>query len=310
MPIITTKTKRKNSVVSRMAIESFYRTKYYSLFMNAYEFEGLDSQQQRFLLGQLWEVGTVCFSILEGSVPESIMIKDGKEEKENGTLLIYPYAPSTRNIYNFPVTVTPIRLRGAKFIPVHDLKVNDECVIGWGHVSHNPIRNIVDYYVDKIVEAEVTLRMNLNSHKMPRLIACAVEDREHFKDLFADIDNGIPRAYVDINDIKNINNILQGGDYIVDKLYAYILNLEKELLTILGIDNVGMVKKERENVDETNANNEEIDQGGDCFLDEMKIMCDLVSNVLHYPLRVKEKAPRVEIEDTYTAKDPSNKEEE
>ena len=76
--------------------------------------------------------------------------------------------------------------------------------------------------------------------------------------------------------------------------YSYKLNLEKELMTIMGIDNIGFVKRERENNDEINANNEEIDNGGDCFLDEMKKFTKGVSEILGYDLDVEEKQPRVE----------------
>lgn len=287
------KMKKKGALMKRAEIERYYRTKYFSLYMNAYEFEGLNSQQQRFLLSQLWEKGTINAFILEGSKPESIDIKNDTK-KPYGELILTPYAPSTFNIYNYPIKITPIRLRGATFIPSKMLKVNDECVIGWGHSSHMPIRSIVEFYIEKIVDVEMTLRTNLFTHKMPRLVACSPEDKERAEKLLNDIELGMNKVFLSVDDIKNITNVLDGGgNYIVDKLYQYKLNLEKELMTMLGIDNIGIIKKERENNDEVNANNEEIDNGGDCFVDEMKIFTDLVTSVLGYPLSVREKKPRV-----------------
>lgn len=284
---------KKNSKITREQIEVYYRTKYFSLFMNGYEFSGLDSQQQRFLLTQFWEVGTINAFILKGSKPESIDIKGA--ESPNGVLVLTPYAPSEYNIYNFPTKVTPVRLRGATFIPTERMKVNEECVLGWAHVSHNSVRSIVESYIEKITDVEVTIRMNLATHKLPRLIVVNPEDKERMKALANSIEDGVPVLYVSVEDSQKINNIIEGGNYIIDKLFTYKQNLEKELMTIMGIDNVGIVKRERENLDETNANNEEIDNGGDCFIDEMKIFCDLVSQVLNYPLSVKEKSPRVEM---------------
>ena len=305
---IKTKTARKNAVLMRKEIEAFYRTKYFSLYMNAYRFIGLDYLQSRFLLTQLWEVGTVCF--LNAISKEDMgTITNGEKDFEN-ELIICPYAPAERNIYNFPIKVTPVNLRGVAFIPNYPLKVNEDCVIMWGHSSHMPIRYIVDSYIEKIVEIEVAIRMNVETHKLSRLIPCSYEDMEHFKNLLRDIENGQFNIFVEVDDPTKINNVLGGGEYFIDKLYAYKLNLEKELMTMLGIDNIGMVKKERENVDETNANNEEIDQGGDCFIDEMEIACEQIQKVLGHDIYVEEKNPRVEMSGQYTSDDPSNKEEE
>ena len=291
------KFKKVNSLIARERVEMYYRSKYFSLYMNAYEFEGLDYQQQRFLLSQLWEKGTIACFILEGSKPTSLLIDDKKEG--NGELVLCPYATRYYNIYNFPVEVQLIKLRGVDFIPQTPQKVNKDVVLGWGHSSHMPIRAIVEFYIDKITEVEITINMNLQTHKLPRLVICSPEDKERVSQLMNAIENGTPKLFLDVNDWKSIQNVLQsGGEFIIDKLFTYKQNLERELMTILGIDNIGVLKHERQNLDETNANNEEIDNGGDCFVDEMKIFCDQVSEVLGYPISVKEKKPRVELMDT------------
>lgn len=292
------KTLRKSSIAKRKQIEMYYRSKYFSLFMNGYEFEGLDYQQTRFLLSQLWEHGTIACFILEGSKPESLLIDENKQQ-EKGELILTPYAISRYNIYNFPEIVQLIKLRGVDFIPTTPQRVNKNVVIGWGHSSHMPIRAIVEYYVEKITEVEITANMNLSTHKLPRLVVCSPEDKARVEELMNKIEDGVPRLFLEVSDIKAIQNVLQsGGEFIVDKLFTYKQNLERELMTILGIDNIGTLKRERQNNDEVNANNEEIDNGGDCFVDEMKIFCKQVSDVLGYPISVKEKKPRVEYLDT------------
>ena len=57
-------------------------------------------------------------------------------------------------------------------------------------------------------------------------------------------------------------------------------------------------------------NNEEIDNGGDCFVDEMNIFCKQVSDVLGYKISVREKKPRVEMMDTTEEDTPVNDTEE
>ena len=292
------KTLKKNSLWKRKEIEMYYRSKYFSLFMNGYEFDGLDYQQQRFLLSQLWEKGTIACFILEESKPISLLIDDS-DQQDKGDLILTPYATSKFNIYNFPEIVQLVKLRGVDFIPTTPQRVNQDVVIGFGHSSHMPIRAIVEYYVEKITEVEITANMNLQTHKLPRLIVCSPEDKNRVQELMNKIEDGVPRLFLEVSDIKAIQNVLQsGGEFIVDKLFTYKQNLERELMTILGIDNIGTLKRERQNNDEVNANNEEIDNGGDCFVDEMKIFCKQVSDVLGYPISVREKKPRVEMLDT------------
>ena len=292
------KTLRKSSILKRKEIEMYYRSKYFSLFMNGYEFDGLDYQQQRFLLSQLWEKGTIACFILEGSKPQSLLI-DENQQKENGELILTPYATSQYNIYRFPEVVQLVKLRGVDFIPQTPQRVNKDVVIGWGHSSHMPIRQIVEFYIEKITDVEITANMNLQTHKLPRLVVCSPEDKNRVQELMNKIEDGVPRLFLEVSDIKAIQNVLQsGGEFIVDKLFTYKQNLERELMTILGIDNIGTLKRERQNNDEVNANNEEIDNGGDCFVDEMKIFCKQVSDVLGYPISVREKKPRVEYMDT------------
>ena len=288
---------KKNSLLTKEEIQMYYRSKYYSLYMNAYEFTGLNYQQKRFLLGQLWEKGTCAFFVLEGTKPISLLVDP--DTKEEGELVLCPYGPSKYNIYNFPEFVQLVRLRGATFIPTEPQRVNKDVVLMWGHSSHMPIRAIVDFYVDKIAEVEVTARMNLETHKLPRLLVCSPEDKKRVAELMNAIQEGTPKLFLESDDYKAINNVLQsGGEFIVDKLFTYKQNLERELMTMLGIDNIGTLKRERQNNDEVNANNEEIDNGGDCFVDEMKLGCEQIQAVLGLDVSVKEKRPPVEMLDT------------
>ena len=76
------KTLRKSSIMKRKEIEMYYRSKYFSLFMNGYEFDGLDYQQQRFFFFFLSEKGTIAFFFLEGSKPMSLLIDEYKQEQK------------------------------------------------------------------------------------------------------------------------------------------------------------------------------------------------------------------------------------
>lgn len=282
------KNKKKRALLRRAEIERYYRTKFFSTFMNNFEITGFDEQQSRFFLTQMWEKGTINAFILEGTKPVSI--DPNKEASESGLLILTPYAPFEYNIYNYPTKLTAIRLRGATFIPQTPMVVNKDCVIGFAHKSHMPVRYLVDFYVEKIADVEMTINTNLNAHKLPRLVICSPEDKKRVEELMNAIDNGEERLFLDVNDWNAIKNVLESGaGYILDKLQVYKETLINECLTTLGVDNKGGDKKERLIVDEVNANNDIINLGNDSFLDEMRIFFDQVNNILNYPCSIDSK---------------------
>ena len=88
-----------------------------------------------------------------------------------------------------------------------------------------------------------------------------------------------------MEDIKNIQLLITGQQYIIDKLYAYKQAVENELLTYLGIDNLGtMQKKEHFVVDEVNSNNDLINDFSDSFIDSMKSFCERVRTFLGFEM--------------------------
>ena len=278
----------------------FYENKYFGLFLNAYKFTNLTKNQERFLLKKLWQNGTIAAFILEGSKSEPTMrdllanktkstIELGNDSP-NGLLVFVPYAVNQWNIEDEPSVVTFVNLRGAQFIPNTMQEVNKDCVIGWAHKSHAPIRNLVMFYIEKIVDVENTINMNLFVHKLPRLVVCSPEDRARVEDLMEAIERGEKKLFLDAQDVAAIKNVLESGsntNYIIDRLYQYKQNLENELLSFLGINNVAIEKKERLITDEANSNNQLINDSSDCFLDCLKDFCDEVSKILDYPLSVE-----------------------
>lgn len=278
----------------------FYENKYFGLFLNAYKFDNLTKNQQRYLLKKLWQNGTICAFVLEGTKSEASLkdLLSNKtkstlemgEENPNGLLVLVPYAINQYNIEDEPSVVNYVNVRGAGFIPTGLMKVNKDCVIGWAHTSHSPVRSLVMYYIDRIVDVEKTINMNLFVHKLPRLVVCSPEDRSRVEDLMEAIERGETKIFLDVADWTAIKNVLESGSntsYIIDKLYQYKQNLENELLSFLGINNIAIEKKERLITDEANSNNQLINDSSDCFLDCLKDFCEEVTNILNYPLSVK-----------------------
>ena len=135
--------------------------------------------------------------------------------------------------------------------------------------------------------------MNLFVHKLPRLVVCSPEDRSRVEDLMEAIERGEKKLFLDAQDVQAIKNVLESGSntsYIIDKLYQYKQNLENELLTFLGVNNVPVEKKERLITDEAQSNDQLINDSSDCFLDCLNDFCDEVSRILNYPIQVEAKS--------------------
>lgn len=275
----------------------FYENKYFGLFLNRRHFPQLTKNQERFLLKSFWQNGCVCAFIVEGTKQspslKQMLSNSSKDtlilenENVNGLLLLVPFAVAKYDITDAPSVVSYINKRGATFIPKGLKIVNKDCVIGWAHSSHAPIRALVMYYIEKIVDVEKTIEMNLFVHKLPRLVVVSPEDKARVEDLMDKIEAGEKKLFLDANDVQAIKNVLESGSntsYIIDKLYQYKQNLENELSTFLGINNNPVEKAERLITGEVNSNNQLIAECGACFDDTIDTFCEEVSKVLNFPL--------------------------
>ena len=289
--------KYEQEQIEAYTAKRFYENKYFGLFLNRRHFPQLTKNQERFLLKSFWQNGCVCAFIVEGTKQEpslkQMLSNSSKDtlilenENANGLLLLVPFATAKYDITDAPSVVSYINKRGATFIPKGLKIVNKDCVIGWAHSSHAPIRSLVMYYIEKIVDVEKTIEMNLFVHKLPRLVVVSPEDKDRVADLMEKIEAGEKKLFLDANDVQAIKNVLESGSntsYIIDKLYQYKQNLENELSTFLGINNNPVEKAERLITGEVNSNNQLISECGACFDDTIDIFCEEVSKVLNFPL--------------------------
>lgn len=256
-------------------------SKFYNLFMGAYRIKGVEENQQEFILRRCWSMGKIAAFIVGGTkkTETDIELEEMKEEKgllsvndyPQGMIAFTDFAPMTYDIYDWPIVVNLVCSRGATFIPRTPQNVNQDCVIGYCQKNKLPVKLIVEFYVARITDIEMAIRQQLNSHKVPWLIASSPENENKMKALFDKIQNDDDVLFLSANEVEALK-VLQGNTaYIIDKLYAQEQAYVNDLLTYLGINNIGeMWKKEHTIVDEVNSNNELINDFGDCFLDCMK----------------------------------------
>ena len=259
---------------------TFYVNKYYSLFMNRYVIDGVDYQANDYILKQFWANGTIAaFQIKETK---------GSDEWPEGLVVFVPYAPNGWNIYDYPTSINLINTKGVSFIPAESQIVDEDAVIGYCQRNKKSVKMMVEYYVDKIVNLEIVIDINLTAHKMPFMIGCDPDDSRKMKELFDLIQSDYPALFADLAEVDKFKALVSGAPYILDKLYDLKHALENELREYLGLDNLGnSEKKEHLITGEIQANNDVIASSEGCFFDSMSEFIDRVNETFGTDFSVK-----------------------
>ena len=110
---------------------------------------------------------------------------------------------------------------------------------------------------------------------------------------------GEPAIFIDKEMLKgepeNIMVIPTTAPYLVDKLQIQKQEMERELLTFLGINNT-LEKKERLLVDETNSNNQFIKMASDIGFKQRQLACEQINEMFGLNVRVIETQDEFEME--------------
>ena len=187
-----------------------------------------------------------------------------------------------------------------QIIPTGEQIVNKDVAIVYCLPNHKPIEYVVNFYVDRIAQAEVLINNNLKLQNMPFVIGVTEDDKEEFEDIITRILNNELIVFTSVGDLNKLQTLTTNSPYIVDKLKSYEVSLENELLTILGIQNSGsQAKKAQMLVDEVNANNDVISDFGMAIKDEITKWLQRANAVLGRELSIEEKSRPVDSESDY-----------
>lgn len=272
---------RKHSANAiRTRIRTMYFNKYYNMFMNMFEWKGLTTEEQIYIMKKFWSLGTIA----------AFRIKNLDD------ILGYaPYAAYGWNMYDFPEEVNLINERGVPFIPSTMQVVDKDVVLGWIQYNQKPIKDVVEYYIDRMTQVDMVINTNIELHKMPYLIGVDPTDKEKLEDVIDRILNDELVVFTDLEAVNIIKALATQPQYIIDKLHAYRIQLENELLTYLGMDNSGNSEKATTMLlDEINANNAVINASADQFKTCVDNWCKRIKEVFGYEISAELKAEKAE----------------
>ena len=288
--------KRRRKIISKdinkliaLTVDT-YNNKYYNLWMSKFEWNGLDEelkeQEENYIMRKLWYDGTVAI----------------RNIKNTNMIAIAPWELQNYNYLGFPETINLINERGASktIIPSKTLIVNKDVALLFCTPSQKPIKAVVDYYVDRITQAVVLINNNLCLQNMPFVINCTEEDQKRLADIVDRILNNELVITTASPDINKLQALITQVPFLIDKLQAYIVSMENELLTILGVDNSGVqAKKAQMLVDEVNANNDVINDYGNSIIDELTKWLDRANKVLNRNITIEAKSKPVDTTKDY-----------
>lgn len=237
--------------------------KYRALFLSQFivEHPELDSRATRYFLNKLFDSGTIaCYKIPHTDIPA-----------------FSPYTCNRYDRYSYPSAIRLVKERAEapdRLVPSKLLPVNEEGGAVLAYVNLDYLLKpavIVDDYARKLADVDRAINTNLQLQKMPFLVLSNGKNNEQRKQVLAAIMGNRPAVFRKAADINSITSLRTDSPYIIDKLTQYKNNLDSEVKTLLGIDNLNTdTKTQYINDSETNANNEEISLSKIGFYEALK----------------------------------------
>lgn len=186
------------------------------------------------------------------------------------------------------------------------------------------LQPIITTYAQRLANADAAIDINLFNSRLPYIFqASSQQVADSFKAMFDDIAEGNPAVYVDESLGKLLQNengsnitVFKGKEnFIADVVHNEKMNIMNEFLTSIGINTANTTKRERQIVDEVNANNVEIQANiklwkenvNDC-VDRVNKMFPDVNLKIDFPYYVEEEDMQQETVDRSDEKEDSENE--
>ena len=263
--------KRKAVINDNIELEAARLTKHYQMLaLNRYKWENLPNGiESRYIEQMLYDNGECALF----------------DHPDLGLTVLRSSSRENLNIYGEP---TKLSLTGFN---EHRTVMMDDCVrIMNNDLALPTLPNIV-YYARRMAEIDDIIMQNLRQQRVPYLFATDESNSFSMKSLYDRMYQGEPAIFIDKDMLKgqpeNVMVIPTVAPYLVDKLQIQKQEMERELLTFLGINNT-LEKKERLLVDETNSNNQFIKMASDIGFKQRQLACEKMNEMFGLNVRVVE----------------------
>ena len=239
------------------------------LATSLFTWQGLDeiagTGASRFLEQVLYDDGRACF------------VKDDKL-----SFLVLRANPSDKlNVYQLPEKINAWSFGYNKTFEFDDIVfiMNNELM--------KPTLASMNLFAYRLYETERTIDINLDAQKTPILIEGDTKTILTLKNVYMQYSGNTPFIFGNKQfDISNKLNVLKtDAPYLVDKLDVHKHQIFNDALTLLGIDNANVDKKERLITNEVESNEQLINYYLNCWYKTRKKACDDINK--KYNLNIK-----------------------
>ena len=271
--------KRKPVINDNIERETIRLTKHYQMLaLNRYKWENLPNGiESRYIEQMLYDNG------------ECAMF----DHPDLGLCVLRSSSRENLNIYGEP---TKLSLTGFN---EHRTVMMDDCIRILNNDLGLPTQENILYYARRMAEIDDIIMQNLRQQRVPYLFATNENNSFSMKALYERIYQGDSAIFVDKEMLngqsENIMVIPTIAPYLVDKLQIQKQEMERELLTLLGINNT-LEKKERLLQDETNSNNQFIKMSSDIGFKQRQLACEMINQKFGLQVTVKETQDELESE--------------
>ncbi|MGL5717947.1 MAG: hypothetical protein ACRCX2_33400 [Paraclostridium sp.] len=252
--------------MEQKVLESLYYNRFKLLALNCFVWENLPKNiESRHIEKFLYDNGK-CFFF---------------DDDELGLMVLPCSATGNYNVYGDETNLIVNGYGFNKFLEMEKgiiIRNNDL------NISTN---NYIYNYSKKLCDVDIAIEMNIKQQKFPFLIGCDTKTEYSLKLLMKKIEENELNIYTDKSlDISKIKPFNLNTPYVVDKLQNYRYELEREILTFIGLNN-SVEKKERLIVDEVNSNNEFIERNIDIMYKNRLDACKLINDKFGLNIQVK-----------------------
>ena len=215
--------------------------RYKMLALNMFRWEGLpDTIKSRHIENSLYHHG-LCIIINDDNL---------------GFISVPCNYGANLNINNEPTEVITTGYNYIKTIKYMSDKEKDKCQLILNNDLAIGNKEYIEYFAQKMYEVDTVIRANINQQKYPWFIPCDPKLKNSIKLMFEKVDNLEPLILADKSIItEGIQVLTTNTPYVADKLNEYKFELEREILTFLGLNN-NFEKKERLLTNEIDSNNQ------------------------------------------------------
>lgn len=175
--------------------------------------------------------------------------------------------------------------------------LSDECVVMKNSPLYIGIFPYLNFFAKKLALTSRTMDQNLTMQWTPYIITGDKRMLQQFKVFMKNILKGVQTIFTSKGfRMEDVNVLQTNAPFIADELHGMKQAILRECMTLLGIENANMDKKERLVADEVNANNQQVIASRNIWLGERKKAIEKLNNKFNLNASV-EFAPYEDFED-------------